>query len=525
VSRQRDDGMNEHRGTHPTRKFKKGEIAIELKGITKRYPGGVVANDGINLAIRAGEIHGLLGENGAGKTTLMRILVGEVRPDTGDIYIGGEKVDIRSPHDAQNMSIGMVHQQRKLIPKFSAIENILLGDPDTGVFPNIEKSKKKVQELSDKFDFDVDLDAKLWQLDAGEAQIVEILKVLYSGATIIIMDEPTSGLSPVQQDKLLASLEKMARESLAVVPFVTHKLPVVTEICDRITVLRNGKLINTSDSVGTLSKEELADWMVGKKVLFQLKKPETRPGAVLVEVENLSALNDQGAPALKNVSFSIHEGEILGIAGVAGNGQDELAEVLTGIRRPTEGKIIFRGEDVTHASIRRRRELGMAFRSADVLERGVIGEFSILENFVLSSLYTQDFCRGMLIDVECARDIAEKEFADFEIRAPDIFTMAKNLSGGNLSKLILALEFSWSSRFLIDQLVTQGLDVATTEYIRKRLFEAKKNGKAIMLFSRDLDEILMMSDRIAPMYEGELGTPVSSASTDKREIGAAIVGR
>jgi len=517
--------MNEHHQKNKTRELKKGEIAIELRGITKRYPGGVLANDGINLEIRVGEIHGLLGENGAGKTTLMRILVGEVRPDKGEIYIGGEKVDIRSPHHARNMSIGMVHQQRKLIPKFSAIENILLGDPATSIFPNIEKSKKKVRELSEKFDFNVDLDAKLWQLDAGEAQIVEILKVLYSGATIIIMDEPTAGLSPVQQDKLLASLKKMARESLAIVPFVTHKLPIVTEVCDRITVLRNGKLINTSDSISELSKEELADWMVGKKVLFDLKKPETELGPVLIEVENLSALNDQGEPAVKNVSFSIQEGEILGIAGVAGNGQDELAEVLTGLRKPTEGRIIFRGEDITHASIRRRRELGMAYRSADVLERGVIGDFSILENFVLSSLYTQDFCRGMLIDVECARGIAEKEFTNFEIRAPNIFTTVKNLSGGNLSKLILALEFSWSSKFLIDQLVTQGLDVATTEYIRKRLFEAKKCWKAIMLFSKDLDEILMMSDKIAPIYEGELGKPIPSERTNKREIGAAIIGK
>ena len=517
--------MKEQRQKNIVREFKKGETAIELRGITKRYPGGVLANDGISLEIRAGEIHGILGENGAGKTTLMRILVGELKPDKGDIYIGDEKVYIRSPQDARNLSIGMVHQQRKLIPKFSTIENILLGDPGTGILPNIEKSKKKVKELSEKFDFDVDLDAQLWQLDAGEAQIVEILKVLYSGANIIIMDEPTAGLSPIQQEKLLASLEKMARESLAIVPFVTHKLPIVTEVCDRITVLRNGKVINTSDSIRVLSKEELADWMVGKKVLFDFEKPETELGSILIEVENLSALNDQGVPALKNVSFSIREGEVLGIAGVAGNGQDELAEVLTGLRKPTGGKIVFRGEDITHASIRKRRELGMAYRSEDVLERGVIGDFSILENFVLSSLYTQDFCRGMLINVECARDIAETEFSNFDIRAPNIYTITKNLSGGNLSKLILALEFSWSSKFLIDQLVTQGLDVATTEYIRKRLFEAKKEGKAILLFSKDLDEILIMSDKIAPIYEGELGESIPSEKTNKREIGAAIIGK
>jgi simple sugar transport system ATP-binding protein len=517
--------MTERRQTAVFREFKRGEIAIELKGITKRYPGGVLANDGIDLQMRAGEIHGILGENGAGKTTLMRILAGEIEPDEGEIHIGGGKVEIRSPHDARNLSIGMVHQQRKLIPKFSVIENILLGDPGTGALPNVEKSKKKVGALSDKFDFKVDLDAQLWQLDAGEAQIVEILKVLYSGANIVIMDEPTAGLSPMQQEKLLASLKKMAREGLTIVPFVTHKLPIVTELCDRITVLRNGKVITTTDSGKAWSKEELTVWMVGKKVDFDLEKPETELDSILLEVKDLSAISDQGVPALKNVSFSVREGEILGIAGVAGNGQDELAEVLTGLRKPSEGTIIFRGEDITHASIKKRRELGMAYRSADVLERGVIGDFSILENFVLSSLYTQDFCRGMLIDVECARGIAETEFSNFEIRAPSINTMAKNLSGGNLSKLILALEFSWNSKFLIDQLVTQGLDVATTEYIRKRLFEAKKEKKAILLFSKDLDEIIMMSDRIAPIYEGVLGEPIPSKNVDKMEIGAAITGK
>jgi ABC-type uncharacterized transport system ATPase subunit len=517
--------MKERRQKDTIREFKKGEIAIELKGITKRYPGGVLANDGVDLHMRAGEIHGILGENGAGKTTLMRILVGEIKPDEGEIYIGGEKVDIRSPHDARKLSIGMVHQQRKLIPKFSVIENILLGDQGTGVLPNIEKSKKKAGALSEKYDFNVDFDAKLWQLDAGEAQIVEILKVLYSGANIVIMDEPTAGLSPIQQEKLLTSLKKMARERLTIVPFVTHKLPIVTEICDRITVLRNGKVVTNTDSGRVWSKEELTDWMVGKKVDFGLEKPETELGSTLLEVKDLSAMSDQGVTALKNVSFSIREGEILGIAGVAGNGQDELAEVLTGLRKPAGGKILFRGEDITHASIRRRRELGMAYRSADVLERGVIGDFSILENFVLASLYTQDFCKGMLIDVECAREIAETEFSNFEIRAPSINTVAKNLSGGNLSKLILALEFSWSSKFLIDQLVTQGLDVATTEYIRKRLFEAKMEKKAILLFSKDLDEIIMMSDRIAPIYEGVLGEPIHSKNADKMEIGAAIIGK
>jgi simple sugar transport system ATP-binding protein len=505
--------------------FCRGETAIEFRGISKTYPGGVLANDGIDLKIKAGEIHGILGENGAGKTTLMRIFVGELKPDRGEIYICGKRADIRSPQDARQLSIGMVHQHRKLIPKFSAIENILLGDPATGRVPHIERSKQKVRELSERFDFDVDLDAKLWQLDAGEAQIVEILKVLYSGAGIIIMDEPTAGLSPMQQEKLLASLEKMASESLAIVPFVTHKLPIVTRICDRLTVLRNGRVITTTDARESWSNEDLADWMVGKKVLFDLKKPEAEPGPVLIEVENLSAVNDQNVPALKNVSFSIREGEILGIAGVAGNGQHELAEVLVGLRKPTEGRILFRGEDITTASIRKRRELGIAYRSEDVLERGIIGDFSILENFVLSSLYTQDFCRGMLIDRECARGIAETEFMNFEIRAPDIFTLAKNLSGGNLSKLILALEFSWNSSFLIDQLVTQGLDVATTEYIRKRLFQARKEGKAILLFSKELDEVLMMSDRIAPIYEGVLSEPVPAEKTSKREIGAAIIGK
>jgi ABC-type uncharacterized transport system ATPase subunit len=517
--------MKEGHQRNVIQELSREEIVIELRGITKRYPGGVLANDNIDLAIRAGEIHGILGENGAGKTTLMRILVGEIRPDRGEILLNGKKTTIKSPQIARNLSIGMVHQQRKLIPKFSVVENILLGDPRTGTFPNIERAKQNVRELALQYDFKVDLDAKLWQLDAGEAQVVEILKVLYSGARIIIMDEPTAGLSPMQQEKLLSSLVKMARDTLTVIPFVTHKMPVVSQICDRVTILRNGKVVTTTDSIKHMSKERMAELMVGKEVLFNVQKPKKKWGPILLEVQNLSALNDQGVPALVNASFNIRQGEILGIAGVAGNGQDELAEVVYGLRRPKGGRVFFEGEDITHDTIKKRRELGMAYRPDGVLERGLIGDFSILDNFILTSLYTQSFCRNTFICTEDARAMTEREFSNYAIRAPSIYTKTNTLSGGNLSKLLLATEFSWNSKLLIDQLVTQGLDVATTEYVRSILFHAKKAGMAILLFSKDLDEIFMMCDRVAPIYEGKLGDPIPTDQTDKTTIGAAIIGK
>ena len=311
--------------------IKRGETILEARGITKRFP-GVVANDRIDFEIRAGEIHAVLGENGAGKTTLMNILFGLLQPDEGEIYIRGKWVRFRSPLDAIDLGIGMVHQHRKLVAAHTAIENIILGHPRVGTILNLRKAEQEISELCEKYGFKIDLRAKVWQLSEGEKQAVEILKALYRGAKILILDEPTSALTPPETKKLLASIEAMARDELAIVPFITHKLPIVLAISDRVTVLRRGKVVACLDTK-QVTERSLAKKMVGREVIFRIERAKVERGKPILQVENLSALNDKGVMALKGVSFSIHEGEIFGIAGISGNGQHELAEVIAGLRK------------------------------------------------------------------------------------------------------------------------------------------------------------------------------------------------
>ncbi len=499
-----------------------GETVIELRGITKRFP-GVLANDCIDLEIRAGEIHAILGENGAGKTTLMKILFGMLQPDEGEIYVRGHKVEFRSPLDAIELGIGMVHQHRKLVSAHSALENIILGHPKARGVLDLRQAEEEVRELCARYGFNIDLRAKVWQLTEGEKQIVEILKALYRGAKVLILDEPTSALSPVETKKFLESVQSMAGDELALVPFITHKLPVVLTISDRVTVLRRGRVVAHLETYKA-NERDLARHMVGREVLFEVEKAEVEKGEPVLQVENLSALSDKGVPALERVSFDLREGEILGIAGVAGNGQHELAEVLAGLREATEGRVLFDGRDITRASVLERWRLGIAYVPAERTEVGSIGDFSLVENVALNFYFDETFSRYGLLDFRKIRELTEQLIAEYDVATPGAQVKAQSLSGGNLQRLILARVLARRPRLLIAALPTQGLDIGATEFVRNKLVEAKKQGAAILLISEDLDEILSLSDRVAPIYEGRLMAILPIEEARREAVGALMAG-
>jgi len=501
----------------------KGEKILEMRGITKRFSGGVVANDHVDFDIRAGEIHALLGENGAGKSTLMHILSGLIEPDEGEIIIGGQQARIGSPQDALKLGIGMVHQHRKLIPAHTVLENIILGHPRTPIILNQRKAKKEISQLAQSFGFEIDLDAKVWQLDAGEAQIVEIVKVLYFGARILILDEPTSTLTPPETEQLMGSLKKMVKQGLAVVPFITHKLPVVLDISDRITILRNGKIV---DHIPTEKADEkwLARKMVGKETLFDLQRTEVELGQEILKVVDLSAQNNKGFLAVKGVSFSVREGEIFGIAGVTGNGQFELAEVLMGLRKPTRGGIFFQGQDIKRASIKKRWSLGIGYVPAERIEVGSVGDFSLGDNMAINLYFNNNYCTWGILNFKKIYQGTEASIREFNIKTPDHRAKAKEMSGGNLQKLILARVISCTPRLLIVNLPTQGLDVGAGEFVQNKLLELKREGVGILLISEDLDETLSLSDSVAPIYEGQLMGILSQAEADKQKVGRMMAG-
>lgn len=501
----------------------KGEKILEMRGITKRFAGGVVANDQVDFDIKAGEIHALLGENGAGKSTLMHILSGLIEPDEGEIYIGGEKVLIGSPQAAFKLGIGMVHQHRKLIPAHTVLENIMIGHPRTPIILNKRKAKKEIFELAQKFGFKIDLDAKVWQLDAGEAQIVEIVKALYLGARILILDEPTSALSPPETEQLMRVLKRMVQKGLAVVPFITHKLPVVLDISDRITILRNGKVV---DHIETAAADEkwLAQKMVGKECLFDLQRTEVDFGQEILKVVNLSALNNKRFQAVKGLSFSIREGEVFGIAGVAGNGQFELAEVLMGLRTLKKGTIFFQGKDISRTSIKKRWAMGIGYVPAERIEAGSVADFSLGDNMAINLYFNNNFCKWGILNFRKIYQCTEASIREFSIKTPSCQAKAKEMSGGNLQKLILARVISCKPRLLIVNLPTQGLDVGASEFVRNKLLELKTEGIGILLISEDLDEILSISDKIAPIYEGEFMGILNRAEADKQKVGQMMAG-
>lgn len=499
-----------------------GRVVLEARGITKRF-GTVVANDRIDLAVRAGELHAVLGENGAGKTTLMRILFGELQPDEGEIYLDGQRVRFRSPRDALRHGIGMVHQERKLIPAHTVLENIVLGHPRTGTILNLRQAEREVRALCERYGFRIPLHAKVWQLSEGEKQIVEILKALYYGARVLILDEPTSVLSPPEIVKLLESLTRMAKEDRAVIPFITHKLPVVLEHCDRVTILRRGRVVAEMETQHA-TEQALAAAMVGRDVALRLERVEVPLGEPVVQVQDLWVRDDRGIFAVQGISFEIRAGEVLGIAGVAGNGQEPLAEALAGLRPVERGTIVVDGQDVTHASVLGRWRRGLGYVPAERRDVGSIPSFSLVDNVLLNYHFEPGFSRFGVLATGQARELTERIIQEYSVVAAGPQASARSLSGGNLQKVILGRVLSRKPRFLLACLPTHGLDVGAAEFVQQKILEAKRNGTAVLLISEDLDEILALSDRIAAIYEGQFTGVVPASEATKETIGELMAG-
>lgn len=505
---------------------RRSPVVIKMVGITKKFP-GVIANDKINFEVRKGEIHALLGENGAGKTTLMNVLYGMYRPDAGEIYIRGKKVTIRSPDDAISHKIGMIHQHFTLVPPFTVTQNIILGLKFPRGVLKVGQAEKRVAELSKKYGLKVDSRVQIWQLSVGEQQRVEILKALYRGAEILILDEPTSVLTPTEILDLFKTLRSLAKGGATIV-FISHKLDEVMKISDGVTVLRDGKVVATRKTSAT-DKRELARLMVKREVIFRLKKPKTRLGKPVLEIKKVSALSDRKLPALKEISLSVREGEILGVAGVAGNGQRELAEVIAGVRKATGGKVIIKGKDMTNRSPSEIVEAGVGRIPEDRMDMGLITDLSVKENLVTETL--RDFSdrvlffpKGVFLNHPAIDRYADELISVFKVITPSKEAPTKTLSGGNLQRLILARVLARNPKVLIASEPTRGLDVGATEYIRLNLLEQKKRGAAILLISEDLEEILTLSDRIAVMYGGNVMGVVPARKAKIEEIGMMMAG-
>ena len=495
------------------------DITVAMHGIVKRFP-GVLANDHISFEARAGEIHALLGENGAGKTTLMNILYGIYHPDEGEIRVKGRPVTIRSPRDAIHLGIGMVHQQFRLVPTHTVAENVVLGLPGNFFFPD-RAARRRLDEFSQKYGLSVDPDARIWQLSAGEQQRVEIIKALYRGAEILILDEPTSMLTPGEIDELLGTIRRMAAEGHTVI-FITHKLDEVFATSDRVTVLRQGKVVATQETAQT-DKPSLARLMVGREVLFRLEKKPAQVGQIVLQVEGLHALNDKGLPAVKNVSFTVSAGEILGIAGVAGNGQRELVEALVGLRPCTQGRLSIEGRDVTNQPPRALIEQGVCYIPGERLI-GLVPGLSVAENFVLKDYCQTPFSQGAVLNYDAINAHADRLIAQYAVTTPSRETPVKLLSGGNIQRVILARETCHAPTLLIAAHPTSGLDVGATEYIRQLLLAQRDQGTAVLLVSEDLEEVLQLSDRIAVMFEGQIMGILSAEQADLGTIGMMMAG-
>ncbi|MHC2994116.1 MAG: ABC transporter ATP-binding protein [Candidatus Atribacteria bacterium] len=496
--------------------------AIELRGIVKRFP-GVVANDGIDLKVHHGEIHCLLGENGAGKTTLMRVLYGLYRPDEGEIILNGQPVQMTSPRAALNHHVGMVHQHFRLVPTLSVEENIVLGlDEGTGPFVNFRKTREKISAIADEYGLSVDLQTKVWQLAVGQQQRVEILKALYREVDILIMDEPTSVLTPQEVDQLFTTLRTLVDDGLTII-FITHKLDEVMQVSDRVTVLRQGKVVATLPTAET-DKPTLARLMVGREVVFRLEKSPMERSEKLLEVNDLHALNNRGIPALRGVSFDLFGGEILGVAGVSGNGQSELAEVLTGLRKVTKGRVFLAKKEVTNCSAREITDLNVAHIPAERIRIGIVPALSIRENLILKDYRHPPFSHWEFLNNKKAEENANRAMSDYQIVAPNDETPAMLLSGGNIQRVILARELSKNPSLIVAAHPTYGLDVGATEQIRQILLAQRGRGVATLLISEDLEEIMTLSDRIMVLFNGEVMGIIDADGADIEEIGLMMAG-
>lgn len=496
---------------------------LELRNITKRFP-GVLANDRVSLTLQEGEILALLGENGAGKTTLMNILYGLYEQDEGEVLVRGQLTHIASPNDAIHAGIGMVHQHFMLVPVLTVTENVMLGDEmlTGGVFLDRKRAAARIREISKQYGLEVDPNALIKDLPVGLQQRVEIIKLLFRNADILILDEPTAVLTPQEVTELFKVIRSLVAQGKSVI-FITHKLKEVLASADRITVLRLGRVVgSTTPEEATESK--LASMMVGRDVSLVVIKQPAKPGDVVLQLENLEVLDDRLNVAVDVVTFSVCSGEVLGIAGVQGNGQTELVEAVTGLRTPLEGHIRLLGNDITHASPRRINELGVAHVPEDRQEDGLVLTYPIEFNMVLSTYYRPPFAKGVVLQDDAIADAAQERVKQFDVRTPSIKTSVGSLSGGNQQKVIIAREFSRPIKLLVASQPTRGLDVGSIEYIHSRIIEKRDEGTAVLLVSSELDEIMALSDRIAVMYRGRVVAIVNAEEVTKEYLGLLMAG-
>jgi simple sugar transport system ATP-binding protein len=497
-------------------------LALEARNITKQFP-GVLANDHVNLTLHKGEIHALLGENGAGKSTLMNIIYGLYAQDEGQIFIGGREVDIRSPHDAIAHGIGMVHQHFMLVPVFTVTENIILGSEITkGTSLDLRKARRKIRELTETYGLEVDPDAIVEDLPVGIQQRVEILKALYREANILVLDEPTAVLTPQEADELFKIMKQLTERGVSII-FINHKLKEVLAISDRITVMRRGQVVGSTTPAET-DENDLAAMMVGREVLLTVNKKPAEPQEVILEVSGLKVQDERGVTAVRDVSFQVRSGEILGIAGVQGNGQTELVEALTGLREIQGGTITLNKSQVPVSNPRALIEMGLAHVPEDRQKHGLVLPYHIGDNLVLCTYYKSPFAKGLQRNDQAIMEFADRLIAQYDIRTPGPMVPAGNLSGGNQQKVIIAREFSRDVALLIANQPTRGLDVGSIEYIHQQIVEMRDQGAAVLLISAELDEIMSLSDRIAVMFHGGIVNIVEAADVTRSELGLMMAG-
>lgn len=497
-------------------------IVLEAREVTKTFP-GVVANRDVSLKLHRGEVLALLGENGAGKTTLMNILYGMYHQDKGEILVRGEAVRINNPSDSIQLGIGMVHQHFMLVPVFTVAENIVLGAESTnGPLLNLTEARQRIHDLSQSYNLDVDPDAYVKDLSVGQQQRVEIVKALYRNIDILILDEPTAVLTPQEADELFEVIRSLTQQGTSVI-FITHKLREVLAIADRIVVLRRGEVVGET-AAATATERSLAEMMVGRSVVLEVEKTEAHPTETVLDVRGLSTNDDRGQKAVDGVSFEVHAGEILGIAGVQGNGQTELIEAITGMRPVLTGDVRIGGNDYTNASPRKICEAGCAHIPEDRQKDGLVLPYSISDNLVLNSYYVAPFAQGGIMREQAIRDNAIKLVDDFDIRTPSPFVPVSTLSGGNKQKVIIAREISRGVKLIIAAQPTRGVDVGSIEFIHKAMVMERDRGAAVLLISAELDEILSLSDRIAVMYHGQIVATLPASEATREQLGLLMAG-
>jgi ABC-type uncharacterized transport system ATPase subunit len=508
-------------------------IALEARDITKRFP-GVIANDRVNFTLEQGDIHALLGENGAGKSTLMNVIYGLYTPEEGEIYLHGDrsagngsnglrKVEIQTPLDAIRFGIGMVHQHFMLVPVFTVAENMILGDePTRGTSLDMRKARGQIRQLSHDYGLEVDPDAVVEDLCVGEQQRVEILKALYRHASILVLDEPTAVLTPQEAEDLFSIMRQLTERGVSII-FITHKLKEVLAVADHITVMRRGKVVGTTTPQES-DEHQLAAMMVGREVLLRVEKGPASPSEVVLDVENLSVKDERGVDVVQQVAFEVRAGEVLGIAGVQGNGQTELVEALTGLREVQEGTITLAGQKVPSLNPRALVEMGMAHIPEDRHKHGLVLPYSISDNTVLNTYYQPPFARGLQRNQNAVLENAERLIAQFDVRTPGPMEPVGNLSGGNQQKVIVARELGRPVSLVVANQPTRGLDVGSIEYIHRQIIEMRDKGVAVLLISAELDEIMSLSDRIVVMFQGKIVATMDAAETSREELGLLMAG-